>query len=176
MANTIGGSVYPITIPDFSDPADIQTALKQLHYGSATVPADTASIVGGIAKHLNELNIAKAPLANPTFTGTVVLPSGTVTSAMLAGSIADSKLSTISSAGKVANSATTATNANTSSAIVARDSSGNFSAGTVTANLTGNVTGNVIGKVSQNNGASVGRIFVQETEPTSPSAGDLWFW
>jgi hypothetical protein len=55
--------------------------------------------------------------------------------------IADTKLATISTAGKVANAATTATNANTASAIVARDASGNFSAGTITANLTGNVTG-----------------------------------
>ena len=41
-------------------------------------------------------------------------------------SIVDTKLATISTAGKVANSATTATNANTASAIVARDGSGNF--------------------------------------------------
>jgi len=58
-----------------------------------------------------------------------------------AAGIVDSKLATISTSGKVNNSATTATNANTASAIVARDSSGNFSAGTITANLTGNVTG-----------------------------------
>jgi hypothetical protein len=37
----------------------------------------------------------------------------------------------------IPNSATTATNANTASTIVARDGSGNFSAGTITANLTG---------------------------------------
>ena len=59
--------------------------------------------------------------------------------------IVDTKLATIATAGKVSNSATTATNANTASAIVARDASGNFSAGTVTAALTGNVTGNVTG-------------------------------
>jgi len=46
----------------------------------------------------------------------------------------------ITGAGKVANSATTATSANTASAIVARDASGNFSAGTITANLTGNAS------------------------------------
>jgi hypothetical protein len=55
--------------------------------------------------------------------------------------IADTKLATISTAGKVSNSATTATSANTASAIVARDASGNFTAGTITANLTGNVSG-----------------------------------
>lgn len=38
-----------------------------------------------------------------------------------------------------------ATNSNTASTLVKRDSSGNFSAGTITANLTGNVTGNVSG-------------------------------
>ena len=55
--------------------------------------------------------------------------------------IADTKLATISTASKVSNSATTATSANTASAIVARDGSGNFTAGTITANLTGNVSG-----------------------------------
>jgi hypothetical protein len=71
-----------------------------------------------------------------------------VTNGMLAGSIADTKLSTISTAGKVSNSATTATSANTASAIVARDASGNFTAGTITATLSGNVSGNVTGTAS----------------------------
>jgi hypothetical protein len=55
--------------------------------------------------------------------------------------IADTKLATISTASKVSNSATTATDTNTASAIVARDASGNFTAGTITADLTGNVSG-----------------------------------
>ena len=38
-----------------------------------------------------------------------------------------------------------ATSANTASKVVARDSSGNFAAGTITANLTGNVSGTVSG-------------------------------
>jgi|688.fasta_scaffold18650_3 hypothetical protein len=54
--------------------------------------------------------------------------------------IADSKLATISSSGKVSNSATTATDSNTTLAIVSRDASGNFSAGTITANLSGNAS------------------------------------
>jgi hypothetical protein len=60
------------------------------------------------------------------------------------GTIADDKLATITTAGKVANSATTATSANTASTIVARDASGNFSAGTITANLTGSASQNVL--------------------------------
>ena len=90
---------------------------------------------------------ANRTLTLPDAAGTVVTTgdTGSVTSAMLAGSIADTKLSTISTAGKVTNNATTATSLNTASAIVARDSSGNFSAGTITASLSGtasNVTTN----------------------------------
>jgi hypothetical protein len=44
--------------------------------------------------------------------------------------------------------ASNATSANTNSTIVARDASGNFSAGTITAALSGNVTGNVTGNAS----------------------------
>jgi hypothetical protein len=43
---------------------------------------------------------------------------------------------------------TAATASNTASKLVLRDSSGNFSAGTITATLTGNVTGNVTGNTS----------------------------
>lgn len=42
----------------------------------------------------------------------------------------------------------TATSANTANSVVKRDASGNFSAGTITADLSGNVTGNVTGTVS----------------------------
>ena len=90
----------------------------------------------------------------PVGTGTVVstADTGTVTSTMIldgtilnadinaSAAIVDTKLATIATAGKVSNSATTATNANTASAIVARDASGNFSAGTITAALTGNAS------------------------------------
>lgn len=70
------------------------------------------------------------------------IANGTIVNADINASaaIADTKLGTISTAGKVSNSATTATNTNTASAIVARDSSGNFSAGTVTAALSGNAS------------------------------------
>jgi len=52
--------------------------------------------------------------------------------------IADTKLATISTAGKIANSATTATKLNTANAIVTRDATGAFSAGIITASLNGN--------------------------------------
>jgi hypothetical protein len=95
-------------------------------------------------------------LANIVQTGTTgtvdseMILDGTIVNADINASaaIADTKLATISTASKVSNSATTAASANTASAIVARDASGNFTAGTVTANLTGNVTGNVTGNLT----------------------------
>ena len=57
-----------------------------------------------------------------------------------AAAIVDTKLATIATAGKVSNSATTATSGNTPNAIVARDASGNFTAGTITATLSGNAS------------------------------------
>jgi len=69
-----------------------------------------------------------------------------------AASIQDTKLATISTSGKVANSATTATNANNPNSIVARDASGNFTANTITAatGFLGPLTGNVIGNLTGN--------------------------
>jgi hypothetical protein len=86
--------------------------------------------------------ITLANLVKTTDTGTVtsgMILDGTIVNADINASaaIADTKLATISTASKVSNSATTATSANTASAIVARDASGNFTAGTITANLTG---------------------------------------
>ena len=110
----------------------------------------TASFAGSVSGAIGLVATATAganTITLPAVTGTVVTTgdSGTVTNAMLAGSITDTKLSTITTAGKVSNSATTAASANTAGAIVARDASGNFTAGTITAALTGNVTGNVTG-------------------------------
>lgn len=55
--------------------------------------------------------------------------------------IADSKLATIATAGKVANSATTGTPVNTPNTLVLRDASGNFAAGTITGTFVGDGSG-----------------------------------
>lgn len=70
-----------------------------------------------------------------------------------AAAIADTKLATLSTAGKVANSATTATELASANTIVARNASGNFAAGTIFANLSGNAT-NVTGTVAVANGGT----------------------
>lgn len=85
---------------------------------------------------------------------------GTVTVGVWQGTaIVDTYLAQLTTAGKVANSATTAASANTASAIVARDGSGNFAAGVITASLVGSVTGNVTGNLTGNvNGDVTGNV------------------
>ena len=79
-------------------------------------------------------------------TGNVALSAGITAGSIVnadinaSAAIADTKLATISTGGKVDSSATTATNSNSASAIVARDGSGNFSAGTISAALSGNAS------------------------------------
>ena len=68
-----------------------------------------------------------------------------------------------------------ATDANTANKVVARDGSGNFSAGTITANLTGNVTGNVTGDVTGNANNVTGTVAVANggTGQTTLTANNL---
>jgi hypothetical protein len=77
--------------------------------------------------------VTESKLATGAVTSDKIL-DGTIVNADINASagIVDTKLATIATAGKVSNSATTATNANTASAIVARDASGNFTAGKAT--------------------------------------------
>jgi hypothetical protein len=88
------------------------------------------------------ITIASANIVDATITGTDIA-AGTITSSNIldativnadisaSAGIVDTKLATISTTGKVSNSATTATSANTASAIVARDGSGGFAAGSL---------------------------------------------
>jgi hypothetical protein len=102
------------------------------------------------------------------------LPAGTIDNADINASaaIVDTKLATIATAGKVSNSATTATDANTASAIVARDASGNFTAGTITAALTGAASSNVLKAGDTMTGALVVPLASAAT-PSITFTGDL---
>lgn len=108
--------------------------------GTALTTADTGTVTSTIIADDTIVNADINSAAAIAYSKLAL--SGSIVNADVSASaaIADSKLATISTAGKVANSATTATNANTASAIVARDASGNFSAGTITASLSGNAT------------------------------------
>jgi hypothetical protein len=84
---------------------------------------------GSALTALNGANITDGTIADSKLA--TIATAGKVNASAITGSIADSKLATITTAGKVANSATTATSANTANAIVARDGNGMISAGTV---------------------------------------------
>jgi hypothetical protein len=112
--------------------------------GNASTVTTNANLTGNVTSVGNATTIASGVVTSDMIVdGTIV--NGDINASA---AIVDTKLATIATAGKVSNSATTATSANTVSAIVARDASGNFSAGTITATLTGNVTGNVTGNTS----------------------------
>jgi hypothetical protein len=145
----------------------LKTATQTLTNKTLTSPTLTTPALGtpasgvmtnvtGTAAGLTAGNVT----TNANLTGNVTsvgnattIASGVVTSDMIvdgtivngdinaSAAIVDTKLATISTASKVSNSATTATSVNTANAIVARDASGNFAAGTITANLTGNASG-----------------------------------
>jgi hypothetical protein len=145
---------------------------------------------------------AAAPVISDNAITTVKINADAVTSAKIldgeivnadisaTAAIVDTKLATIATAGKVSNSATTATNANTASAIVARDASGNFTAGTITANLTGlaskatNINGGDLGDIAFQSAAnttslltgntSLTKKFLSQTGTGSASASPLW--
>lgn len=73
----------------------------------------------------------------------------------------------------------TATSANTPDSVVKRDGNGNFSAGTVTADLVGNVTGDVVGNVTAdtvtlNDGASNSSVYANGSDLTVYGHNNLY--
>jgi len=107
----------------------------------------------GISDQFVGLN-AYQTITNKTIAAGVNTISG-LTDAHLSGSagIRDVNLATISGAGKVANSATTATTSSTANTIVLRDASGNVSA--TTANSATNFAGDLGGEISGKQSATV---------------------
>ena len=129
--------------------------------GQITTASNTSIAIDGNQITSGTVGSAYISGSYTGITGVGVLTAGTWN----ATAISDTYLSTISTAGKVSNSATTATSADTANAIVARDASGNFSAGTITASLTGtassatsattatNIAGGTAGAIPYNTGA-----------------------
>jgi hypothetical protein len=147
-----------------------QTLTNKTFTDSSTLFQDDVDNTKKMAFQLSGITTATTrTLTVPNVSGTIITTgdTSTVTNTMLAGSIANNKLanSTISgialgsnlnsltagsfltwSVGTTYNGsaastlAVNATNANTGSTVVARDASGNFTAGTITAALTGNAT------------------------------------
>jgi hypothetical protein len=173
-----GGETYTVVIdPDTAveeivDVTDVAGSVLSINRGIGNAGNGSIHSAGAVVRHMvtgrdlqeandhikNETTAHGITLANIVQTGTTgtvdstMILDGTIVNADINASaaIADTKLATIETASKVSNTATTAASANTASAIVARDASGNFSAGTVTATLSGNVTGNVTGNLTGN--------------------------
>ncbi|MFO1488776.1 MAG: VCBS repeat-containing protein [Verrucomicrobiota bacterium] len=115
--------------------------------------AGTFAGTGSGLTNLNASNLAGGTVPDARLSANVSLlganidsseiANGTIVNADIASGAAidDAKLATINTAGKVANAATTATSANTGHSIVARDASGNFSAGTISGTFSGNGAG-----------------------------------
>ena len=135
-ARTIGGVSFDgsanINLPG------VNTTGNQNTTGSAATltTARTIAISGDVTGTATSFNGSANITISADITANTIVNADINTAA----AIADTKLATISTAGKVLNSATTATDLNTASAIVARDASGNFTAGTITAALSGNAT------------------------------------
>jgi hypothetical protein len=131
---------------------------------TAGTPDATTSATGKIQLAGDLSGSAASPtIATGAVTSTKIL-DGTIINADIDANAAilDTKLATIATAGKVSNSATTATHLNTASAIVARDANGDFTAGTITANLTG-----IASKATNINGGNLGDLAYQSAPNTT---------
>jgi hypothetical protein len=105
---------------------------------------------GEVITNNNNINVGTGTVTASTFSGTATRVSNSL-------STGDSYLVGSSFDGSSSTSWTiNADSANGNSTIVARDGSGNFSAGTITANLTGNVSGNATSADKVNNSLSTG--------------------
>lgn len=146
---------------------DTMTGVLQLPTGTTSSPSltFTGSSGTGISATSNTLSLStsSSERVNISPTGRITLSnlslqgvvhcdsSGLLSSSLITNSdiianasIDDSKLAAITTSGKIANSATTATSSNVASSIVSRDASGNFNAGTIIATLQGSATNNVL--------------------------------
>ena len=158
VAHSSGAVIYPVFTASEADEAN-QVASAMTTKGDL-IATDGSTInrlaVGATNTHVLQVDstatngfkwaqVATAGIADDAITSAKILDGSIVNADINASAaIVDTKLATISTASKVSNSATTATNLNTASAIVARDASGNFVAGTITAALTGTASGNLV--------------------------------
>jgi hypothetical protein len=101
------------------------------NFTANTITATTFSGSGASLTSLNATSLASGTVPDARFPATLPAVSGANLTSLNASSI---------SSGTLANARTTAASANGASTIVARDASGNFSAGTITATLSGSAT------------------------------------
>jgi hypothetical protein len=110
--------------------------------GTAWVPQTPSGGGGGGVSSWNDLTDKPSTFPPSTHTHAIADTTGLETALDGKAATSHTHAATDITTGTLANARTTATNANTASAIVSRDASGNFSAGTITASLTGTASGN----------------------------------
>jgi hypothetical protein len=143
VMSTIQAGDVPTLNQNTTGNATTATTATNLAGGSAgTVPyqsaaGTTAMLAAGTSGYLLQANGASAP----SWVAPTVANNGTLTMAVSGTGLSGSASFTANQAGASSFTVTSnATNANTGSTIVARDASGNFSAGTITATLSGNAS------------------------------------
>jgi hypothetical protein len=163
-ASTVTNGVY--TTGSYADPSFITSlagskitgsvaladiAKSVTHYTTGTRPTADGSNNGQIIFNstTNTLQVSDGSnwtdigaAAPASFTGSLAGDVTGTQSATVVSSVGGATAANVASATSAANAATSS---NSSGAIVKRDASGNFAAGTISANLTGNVTGDVTG-------------------------------
>ncbi len=161
------GDIVNGTIVNTDVNANAGIAYSKLNLAGSISNADIANGANIAANKINLINaISTGDIVNGTIVNSDVNGNAAIAYSKLnlGGSIAnsdiaagaaitDTKLATISTAGKVSNSATTATSANNANTIILRDNSGNFSANTITATLNGNAA-NVSGTIALGHGGT----------------------
>ncbi len=99
--------------------------LKWLNTIDAWTSSEHFNVASGKAYYVNGTEVLSGTSLGSGVTGSSLTGLGTISSGVWQGSaISDTYLATLTTSGKVANSATTATNLNSGNAIVARDASG----------------------------------------------------
>jgi hypothetical protein len=211
-ANFDGSSAINIVTTATSDPTitlggDLSGSVTLTNLASGTLTATVGTLNQNTTGSAATLTTARAIQVSGDVTGTanfdgsaainivttiaansVALGTDTTGNYVAAGAVSGTGLSgSSSSEGGTFTVTSNATNANTASTIVARDGSGNFSAGTITADLTGNaatatklattraiqVSGAVTGTANFDGSAAINIVTTNTADPTITLGGDL---
>jgi hypothetical protein len=142
---TAGAVTYPNT-HGTSGQVLSTTGSGTLTWTTTAAPSDASTSAKGLIQLAGDL---RGTATSPTVNTVGGVNSSTITTFdTRITSVTNSTTSNTSSITSLNTSVNAATNINTISTIVKRDESGNFSAGTITANLTGNVTGSLTGNAT----------------------------
>ncbi len=142
---TVVATISGVSAASVAAGANLANAATNVNAASKLVARDGSGNFSAGTITANLTGTASNAASAVSFTGPL---SGDVTGTQGATSVATVGGVTATSVASGATLANSAVSTNTASTLVKRDASGNFSAGTITANLTGNVTGNVTGNLS----------------------------